>query len=217
MKRVAKTVGALGLLGCVAVLNGPYAQAADSGWYGGLNIGQSRAHIDDARITSGLLGSGFTTTSITDDDHDTAYKIFGGFKINKNFALEGGYFDLGKFGFTSTTVPAGSLSGDMKIKGLNIDAVGFLPLSEKFSLFGRIGLQYAQVKDSFSGTGAVTPANSSASKSAGNLKAGAGIQYDFTPSLAMRGEWERYRIDDAVGNRGEVEMFSLGLVYMFGK
>jgi len=215
MQRVARTVGALGLLGC-AVVNSPLAAADDSRWYVGGNIGESRAHIDDKRITSGLLGSGFATTSMTDDDHHFAYKFFGGLKLNKNFALEAGYFDLGKFGFTSNTVPAGTLSGDIKIKGLNFDVVGFLPVAEKFSVFGRIGLQYAQAKDSFSGTGAVTVANSSPSKNAGNYKIGVGVQYDFTPSLGLRGEFERYRINDAVGNRGDVEMASVGLVYMFG-
>jgi OOP family OmpA-OmpF porin len=33
----------------------------------------------------------------------------------------------------------------------------------------------------------------------------------------MRVEAERYRIDDAIGNTGDVDMYSLGLVYRFGK
>ena len=57
MKRVAKTVGALGLVGC-AVMGSPYAVAADdAGWIAGLNVGQSRAKIDDDRITSSLSGA----------------------------------------------------------------------------------------------------------------------------------------------------------------
>jgi OOP family OmpA-OmpF porin len=50
-----------------------------------------------------------------------------------------------------------------------------------------------------------------------NYKAGLGLQYDFTDSLAMRAEAERYRIDDAVGNKGDINMYSLGLIYRFGK
>jgi len=208
MNRAAKTVGALGLVGCVAAMNGPFAEAADSGWYGGLNAGQSKAKIDDARILSDL---GSSATSISDDDHDIGYKVFGGLKLNRNFALEAGYFNLGNFSFTTT--PAGTLDGKIKVQGLNLDAVGILPITPKFSAFGRIGLQYARSEDSFSGTGA---ANSSASKSAANYKAGVGAQYDFTPSLGMRGEWERYRIDDAVGNSGDIDLLSVGLVYLFG-
>ena len=153
MKRIAKTVGTLGFVGC-AVMNSQLAMAADSGWLGGLNIGQSRAKIDDEKITSQLRGVGLNSTSIIDDDRATAFKIFGGYKFNKNFALEAGYFDLGKFGFAATTMPAGTLNGQIKLRGLNFDAVGILPLAEKFSAFGRVGLNYAQAKDNFSATGA---------------------------------------------------------------
>jgi OmpA-OmpF porin, OOP family len=217
MKRIAKTVGTLGLVGC-AVMNSPFAVADDSFWYGGINIGQSRAKIDDPRITSQLLGSGATSTSISDDHTDTAYKLFGGYQFNKNFALEAGYFDLGKFGFTANTVPAGTLSGNIKLQGLNFDAVGMLPLADKFSVFGRLGLNYAQAKDNFTSTGAVAvPTNPNPSKNATNYEAGVGVQYDFTESLGMRVEAERYRIDDAVGNKGDINMYSLGLIYRFGQ
>ena len=209
---LARTSGTLGLVALAAIAS-PFAMADDAGWYGGLNIGQSKAKIDDAKITSTLLGGGLNTTSITDDNRDTGYKLFGGYKFNRNFALEGGYFDLGKFKFSATTAPAGTLNGEIKLRGLNLDAVGILPITPKFSAFGRIGLQYARSEDSFSGTSA---ANSSASKSAANYKAGVGVQYDFTPSLGMRGEWERYRIDDAVGNSGDIDLLSVGLVYLFG-
>jgi OmpA-OmpF porin, OOP family len=215
MKGIAKTAVTLGLAG-FAAMSSPFVAAADSGWYGGLGIGQSSAKIDDARITSELLGSGLATTSVTDDNRDIGYKIFGGLKISKNFALEAGYFNLGKFGFTAMTSPAGTLTGKLKLQGLNVDAVGILPITEKFSAFGRIGVQYAQVKDSFAGTGNVAVTNPTPSKSAANYKAGFGIQYDFTESVGLRGEYERYRINDAVGNRGDVDMLSVGLVFLFG-
>ena len=214
--KFAKASGTLGLA-ALAVIASPFAAADDTGWYGGISVGQSKAKIDDARITSGLLGRGFARTSISDDDRDTGYKLFGGYKFNKNFALEGGYFDLGKFGFMATTVlPAGTLNGNIKLQGLNLDAVGILPISEKFSAFGRIGVNYAEARDSFSGAGAVNVLNPSPSKRDTNLKLGLGLQYDFTPSLGMRLEAERYRINDAVGNKGDIDLVSLGLVYRFG-
>jgi OOP family OmpA-OmpF porin len=216
MKRVAKAVGALGLVG-FAAMNSQFAVAADSAdpWYGGFSIGRSKANIDDGRITSELLGSGLTVTSIDDDKRDTAYKILGGYKFNSNFAVEGGYFNLGEFGFSSTTFPAGTLAGKIKLQGLNLDAVGILPLAENFSAFGRLGLQLARTKDNFDGTGAVAVSNSSPSKSAASYKAGLGVQYDLTESVGLRGEWERYRINDAVGNRGDIDTLSVGLVFRF--
>ena len=215
MKRIAKTAGTLGLMGC-AVMNSPLAVADDSGWYAGANIGQSRAKIDDARITTQMLVAPTTAVSIVDDNRDTGYKLFGGYRYNKNVAVEAGYFDLGQFGFTATTAPAGTLTGKIKLKGLNLDAVGTLPLTEKFSALGRLGLNYAQARDSFIGTGAATVLNPNPSKNQINYKLGAGLQYDLTQSLGMRVEAERYRINDAVGNRGDVDMYSLGLVYRFG-
>lgn len=216
MKRVANAIGALSLVG-YAVMNAQFAIAADAGWIGGLSIGQSNAKIDDEGITNQLLGSGLTTTSITNEDSDTAFKIFAGYKFNKNFALEGGYFNLGQFGYTATTVPAGTLSGTIKLQGLNLDAVGTLPITEKFSAFGRIGLNYAEAKDNFSSSGAVaTPTDPSPSKRDANYKAGLGLQYDITETVGLRGEWERYRINDAVGNDGDINMYSLGVVVMFG-
>jgi OOP family OmpA-OmpF porin len=198
-------------------MNSPFAVADDSGWYAGASVGQSRAKIDDARITSNLVGAGVTTTSIVDDKRDTGYKIFGGYRYNKNFALEGGYFDLGQFGYTATTTgPAGTLTGKIKLKGLNLDVVGTLPVTEKFSVLGRLGLNYAEARDNFTTTGGLTVTNPNPSKNEINYKFGAGVQYDFTESLGMRLEAERYRINDAVGNKGDIDMYSLGLVYRFG-
>ncbi len=213
--KFAKASGTLGLA-ALAVIASPFAVADDTGWYGGANIGQSRAKIDDARITRSLLGGGLATTSISNDDSDTGYKLFGGYRFNRNFAVEGGYFDLGRFGFTATTVPAGTLNGNIRLKGVNLDLVGTVPITEKFSAFGRVGVNYAEARDSFSGTGVVNVLNSNPSKREANIKFGGGVQYDFTQSLGMRLEAERYRINDAVGNRGDIDLVSVGLVYRFG-
>ncbi|MEK7322831.1 MAG: outer membrane beta-barrel protein [Pseudomonadota bacterium] len=212
MKLASKTLSLVAL----AVIASPHAAADDLPWYGGVNVGQSRADIDNARITRGLLDGGFATTSISDDDRDIGYKLFGGYRFHKNFAIEAGYFDLGKFDFTATTVPPGTLNGEIKLKGLNVDAVGILPINDKFSAFGRAGLIYAQAKDSFSGTGAVNVLDSSPSESEANYKFGLGLQYDVTDALGFRLEAERYRINDAVGNDGDVDLLSAGLIYRFG-
>ena len=212
---LARASGTLGLAALAAIAS-PFAVADDTGWYGGVNVGRSSAKIDNANITSNLLGGGLATSSISNDDNDTGYKLFGGYKFNRNFAVEGGYFDLGRFGFTATTVPAGTLNGNIKLKGVNLDAVGILPITENFSAFGRVGVNYAEARDSFSGTGAVNVLNSNPSKREANLKFGGGLQYDFTQSLGMRVEAERYRINDAVGSKGDIDLVSVGLVYRFG-
>lgn len=201
----------------LAALASSFATAGDPDWYVGANIGQSRAQIDDEKITRALIGGGFTTTSIADDERDMGYKLFGGYQFTRYFALEGGYFDLGKFGFKANTTPLGSLRGDIALKGINLDAVGTLPLTEKLSAFGRVGVNYAEAKDSFGGDGAVNSLDPHSSKRAANYKLGVGLEYAFTQSVAMRVEAERYRIDDAVGEKGDVDLFSVGVLYRFGQ
>jgi OOP family OmpA-OmpF porin len=195
-------------------MTSPLAVADDPGWIGGLSIGRSTANIDEAQITENLLGTGLVTTSMSDDNSDFAYKLFGGYKFNENFAVEAGYFDLGQFGFAATTTPVGTLSGNIQLRGLNLDAVGILPLGDAWSVFGRLGVNYAQAKDAFAGSGAVTVTDTNPSKTELNPKVGLGVQYDFSESVGLRGEWERYRINDAVGSRGDINLISIGLVVM---
>lgn len=199
-----------------AVLTSTGALAQDTGWYAGANVGSTRASIDDARITSGLLGSGLTATSIDNDERSRGYKLFGGYQFNKNLGLEGGYFDLGEFGYRANTIPSGSLSGNIKLRGLNLDLVGTVPITDKFSAFGRLGVTRIESRDAFVGTGAVRVLNPNPSTRDNNLKVGLGLQYAFTPALSMRAELERYRVNDAIGNKGDVDMVSVGLVYRFG-
>ncbi|MBE2262592.1 MAG: OmpA family protein [Burkholderiaceae bacterium] len=207
--------GTLGLLALTVVVS-PLALAQDSGWYAGGNVGRATTTIDDARITSGLLGAGIATTSITDRDSDTGYKVYGGYQFNRYLGVEGGFYDLGRYGFTANTSPAGTLNGDIRLRGLNLDLVGTLPIAGGFSAFGRVGAAYTQARDQFSSTGIVVVTNPSPSQREANLKLGLGLQYAFNESLAMRLEAERYRVNDAVGNRGNVDMVSLGLIYRFG-
>ena len=212
-----KTLRLLSLAGLGSLLAASSFAQEGGYYYGGLSIGQSRAKIDEARITANLLGSGLTTTSMARDERDTGYKLFGGYQFNRNFALEGGYFNLGKFGFTSTTVPTGTLDGRIKLQGVNLDLVGTLPLTERLSAIARVGAQYARARDTFRGTGAVQVLNPNPTEKGFNYKAGVGLQYELSPSFLVRAEAERYRINDAVGNRGDVNLYSVSLVFPFGR
>ncbi len=212
---LARTTGRLNLA-ALALLASPYALANDSGWYIGAGVGESRATIDDERIASELLSGGLITSSIKDDDSDTGYKIFGGYQFGRHVALEAGYFDLGKFSFNAITEPPGTLAGSAKIRGANVDVVGILPIIGKLAALGRVGLIYAETTDSFAGTGAVAVLDPSPRKHDTSYKLGLGLQYAFTEAFAVRAEAERYRINDAVGNDGDIDLLSAGLVYRFG-
>ena len=115
-------LGLTSIVTTLAAIASPQALAdsIDAGWYLGANVGQSRANIDEARIARGLLGSGFSGVAIDSDERDTGYKVFGGYRVNRHFAIEGGYFDLGKFDFKASTVPPGTLNGNIKLRSVGL-------------------------------------------------------------------------------------------------
>ncbi len=215
--RLALTLSAraLSLAGLTAI-SCSLVMAADPGWYGGASVGQARAEVDDMRTFGKLLGGGYSAVSIKRDHRNSGYKLFGGYQVNRNFALEGSYFDLGKFSFTADTLPAGTLRGEYKFRGVNLDAVGTLPITGKLSALARIGVNYAETRDTFSGTGALAGLNLNPSKRDTNYKYGLGLKYDLTQRLALLLEAERYRVNDAVGSYNNVDLYALGLVYRFG-
>jgi OOP family OmpA-OmpF porin len=75
---------------------------------------------------------------------------------------------------------------------------------------------YTESEGAFESTGLVTVIAPNSYEREANIKFGVGLQYDFTPHLGMRVEAERYRIDDSVGNRGHIDLFSAGVVFRFG-
>lgn len=209
-------VSALGLMP-LAAISSSMAVAQESGAYIGASVGRSIANIDRQSIADSLLPAGIATTRIERDERDQGHKLFGGYQLNRNFALEGGYFDLGTFGFTASTLPAGTLRGRIKVQGVNLDLVGFIPFNERFAAFARFGLNYAEAKDSFAGTGSINVLDPRRSERDTNIKLGAGLQFNINESFALRAEIERYRINDAVGHDGDIDLISGGLIYRFGR
>jgi OOP family OmpA-OmpF porin len=216
--KLTKTSAMLGLAAAAGLGAAPAMAQPIDGWYAGGSIGRSMATIDDERIRGGLQVQGLATSGIDERDRDTGYKLFGGYQFNRNFAVEAGYFDLGNFGYTASTVPAGTLTGDVRIKGLNLDLVGTLPVTERLSVLGRVGVITARSTGHFSSTGAVVMpfANRDPRERSTGPKIGVGLQYAFSDRLALRAEAERYRVKDSIGNKGHIDLVSVGLVYRFG-
>lgn len=211
-----KTLLALAALACFG--SAP-ALAQDSSSYNYLGgaVGQSRAKIDEEGITARQIGSGLLGTVMTRDERDTGYRLFLGRQFNRYIAVEAGFFKLGQFSFQSSTVPAGTLDGQLRSQGGNLDLIGGLPLSENLTAIARVGVQYAKTRDRFSGTGAVQVIDPTPSKRATNAKLGLGLEYAVNPSFSVRGEAERYRMNDASGGSGHVNMVSVSLLFPFGR
>jgi OmpA-OmpF porin, OOP family len=194
------------------------AFAQDSYYYGGLSVGTSRAKLNEERITASQLPAGVTATSIRSDDRETGFKVFGGYQANRYIGFEAGYFSLGKFTYEGITNPAGIINGKLNFKGLNADIVGTMPITDNFSVLGRVGAQFTRTRSAFSGTGAANPVTDPGpNKRETNYKVGAGVQYAFSPSVLGRAEVERYRVNEAVGGHGVVNTVTVGLVFPFGR
>ena len=212
-----KTLAVTAMLAAGTLAAPVYAQMKESGWYIGGGLGQSKADIDAAGINAVFTSTPPITSAITStDDTDTGWKIFGGYQINRNFAVEAGYVNLGKFSTTTTTTPAATFRGEIKVENNWFgDVLGIVPLGNNFSIFGRLGLVWSETKVNLTGVGPGGVASISSKDDDFSWKGGLGVGYDFTNQLGVRGEWERYRVSDGTGGKGDVDLFSVSLRFKF--
>jgi OmpA-OmpF porin, OOP family len=171
------------------------AQArGDTGWYVGASVGPSKVkHVDCA---------GFNSC----DTKDAAFRILGGYQINRNFAAELGYHDLGQVTFSAPGV-----SGDIKTKAWELVGVGAYPFANQFSVYGKLGAYRARSKLSASLAGLGSPKETSA-----DLTFGLGAQYDLTREAGVRAEWQRYRgVGGDTAGESDVDAISIGLIWRF--
>jgi len=193
-----------GLLGAAMAALSPAALAqapGDRGWYVGGALGQTEVELD-------------CTGTTACDDKDSSWKIFAGYQVNRNFAVEFGYGDVGKV--TASTPPIGIIPpANVAIETTvwELVAVGVLPLAERFSAFGKLGLYRADtdVRIDFVGLGSVTDSDSNT-----DLTFGIGVRFDMTPRLGARLEWQRYSdVAAADFDEGDVDVISLGVAWRF--
>ena len=190
---------------------------ANSAWYAGVGAGRSRADIDQSALQRTLNSNGSTLSSFNTDDRDVTWKLFVGKQLNRYFAIEAGYFELENFDFEAWT-NRGNLNGETKFRGVNLDLVGRLPLTERLTFLARGGVQYTRATTRFNGSrlDAVTVANPP-NEGRRHGKYGVGLEYALNENMALRGEVERYRVTDAVQNRGDIDTATVSLVWKFGR
>lgn len=210
--KITQAITALALAGMAL----PAMAQAQDGWYIGAGGGLAHTQIDRFEITADLNNAGYQVTDFQEDERDFGYKLFAGYQFTKNFSFEASYFDLGEFSYQATTVPTGMKTGELDFRGWSLDLIGMLPMSERSSLYARVGAHNSASSVEFVGTGAVNVINPSFRKTSMDHKLGLGYQYQMSDHFAMRLEVERYSMDDAVGNRGDIDFLSLSLLYRFG-
>ena len=193
------------------------ASAQQSGYYGGISLGQAKFKADAGGIENGLAASaGIGGFSGAIDNRDTGYKLRLGYRLNDSIAFEGGYVNFGKANYSGAySLPgAGSATGKMEAAGVNFDVLGRLPLNRDFSVFGKAGVLLARVKTSAISADGSASLGTTATKLSPGL--GGGIDYALSKTVGVRAEWERYlKVGNDSTGKGDVDLLSVGLNYRF--
>lgn len=138
---------------------------------------------------AGSAGSGMAASSLK-TDLDAAYKTAGltninssvangiamdgtlGYAFSPNFAAEVGYFNSGTLAYSGTHT-GGTLKSDTTVTGFRLSVVGIAPLSEQFSVFGKLGYGMYTTDSTTAATISTTATKTSVNKN--SIGYGAGI------------------------------------------
>ena len=174
--------------------------------YVGFSFGQ--ADVGEEMVIPGLLNPGRNARV---DGKDGAFKLFGGYQFNRNFALEAAMVDLGDVSYsgsftdaTSTVLPV--TGGRVQNSGLNLSAVGVLPLGERFVVFGKVGmfLWYSEATDVTGGVAFFSEEDGA------DLSFGLGTSVALGQKVSLRAEWERFDMSNT-----DVDLVTFGIAFRF--
>ena len=157
------------------------ATSAFAQGYVGLGVGSSRS--------SGGDGTTAGTTITGSNSSKTSYKIYGGYQFTPNWGVEAQYTDLGNRNFTiSNPLVAAGAPGTANVRAnqFSIAGTGTLPLSQGFSLMGKLGVSANRTTGSASAGFVVNNSNRT------DAIVGVGVQYAITPRMAVRLEYEDF-------------------------
>jgi len=171
------------------------APAFAQSWYAGFGIGVGNLNKSGQDLT------GLSNASV--DDSDTTYTVRLGYRVNKYFAIEGGYYDLGQYTFNGK-VGNVDVSGSAKAKSWGLSAVGIAPLSDAFELYGRLGIEQSELKAN-ANTALLTASESDKQTGA---TYGFGGRYLFTKQFGMFAEWMK-------NDKINVDSYLIGVDFRF--
>lgn len=150
--------------------------------------------------------SGITPGTV--DSTDSNWKIHLGFPITSNLGLEVGYMALG-----NQSISAGADSSSAKAKIYNVDLLGKVDIRDDVFVFGKAGFYWWGMHSDKT----VSGTHSSADDDGFKLKYGLGLQYNATPEIGLRLEWERLDKLGFKGTTGQAgaDLFTVGAQYNF--
>ncbi|MFC5549821.1 porin family protein [Massilia aerilata] len=145
---------------------------------------QTTSFADTAPNAYVGIGTGMVKDSITNDRKRTT-KIFGGYDVDQNWGVEAGYSWLGSTGFYVQQGDHDLAYTRLKSSSFYAAAKYTMPLSERSSVYGKLGLAHSEQKYS-------SPLGSWNFKESNNgLYAAAGAQFKLTQKVSLYAELER--------------------------
>jgi OOP family OmpA-OmpF porin len=135
------------------------------------------------------------------DKRDTAWKVYGGGRINEILGLEIGYTDFGKLRASG---------GDTDAWAIPISLTAGVPLGDRFNIFGKIGGLYGRTDVRAEASTLVDTGH----KNGWGWTWGGGAAFKITQNLDLRVDWDRYKLDFR-GGRRDIDMLSGGVQFRF--
>ena len=188
------------LLAVVAVLAAATpALAQETGFYVGGALGQS-SFRKACRDFDELVAAQGAFNCISHEA--SAGKVFGGWRFHRYLAAELSYVDYGEAKGTAT-LGAASVMASSKVQAAGLSGLGILPLGERLSVFGRLGLLQTRTQSKATGA-ALAESNHSELE----LHVGIGGLLQLGRGFALRLEFERV-------NDSKIDLSTLGVQYQF--
>jgi OOP family OmpA-OmpF porin len=193
-----------------------YAQ----GWYMGAGTGPSKANnLGNCSNLSGLLDPGFACDS---GDLSFGWKLFAGYEITRNLAVEGSYVDLGEFTVSASgnafgAPPGNTVTASVRDRptGFGLDAVGTWPVTEQVGVIGRVGI-FAWTLDASANTSRkfIGSVSETDKPTGTGFDFGVGGKYDVDKNLGIRAEIQKFAsIGNGTTGKSDVYLISASVVY----
>jgi len=181
------------------------------------DITHSKDSLKRSSFDSALTGAGASGLTSSDSGSGNQWRLQLGYGFNSNLAIEGGYIDFGKAKYSAAYAGGGTGTGDLKAGGLDLVALGILPLSDKFSIFGKAGAVAVRAKSSLTANGAASAATGDATANQVRPLIGLGASYKIADNVDLRGEFDHVNGLGKSNKTGTMDsnMMSLGVAYHF--
>ncbi len=160
---------------------------AEEGWYGVGEVSHSSMSYKRGTLDGNLTSAGASGLSSSEKKGSNQWRVQLGYQFNDNFAVEGGYLDLGKAKYNAS-YSGGTATGTIKSGGVDVAAVAILPLNDKVSLFGKLGVVDAKTKLNLSADGSAAAMDGKTSKTHLSPLVGVGASYQLTQALFLRAD-----------------------------